>query len=145
MLLRAYGWLGLIEAALSLIAFFFAYHRAGADPGATLSSTGSIYMTATTMTFAGIVACQIGNAFACRSNHQSIFQMGFDSNRTLIACVGIEIALLAALIYAPPLQVVFGLAPLDLIHLVLLATFPLMLLALEETRKALRRGRQQTG
>jgi magnesium-transporting ATPase (P-type) len=137
-LLRAYAWLGLIEAALSMVAYFFAYHRAGVSPVATLSSNSSIYMTATTMTFAGIVACQIGNVFACRSNRQSIFQMGFVSNRMLMACVGVEIALLAALIYAPPLQAAFGLAPLDVMHWLLLATFPLLLLAMEETRKALR-------
>ena len=137
-LLHAYGWLGLIEAALSMLAYFFTYHRAGLHSGATLSSTSSIYMTATTMTFAGIVACQIGNAFACRSDRQSIFQMGFASNRMLMACVAVEIALLVALIYVPPLQSAFGLAPLDSMHWLLLATFPLLLLTMEETRKALR-------
>lgn len=138
-LLRAYGFLGLIEAALSLFAYFFVYHRAGWDPGSTLPSTGSIYLTATTMTLAGIVACQIGNGFACRSNHLSIFQMGFASNRALLAAVGVEIALLVALIYTPLCQAVFGLAPLDLVHWLLLLAFPLVLLMLEETRKAMRR------
>ena len=64
--------------------------------------------------------------------------MGFASNRTLMAGVGVEIALLAALIYTPPLQAAFGLAPLDFMHWMLLASFPLALLTIEETRKAIR-------
>jgi magnesium-transporting ATPase (P-type) len=137
-LLRAYGWLGLIEGALCLSGFFFAYWLAGWRPGMPLADSGELYATATTMSLAGIVACQIGNAFACRSTHRSSWQLGFATNRLLLLGIGAEIALLVLIIYVPPLASIFGLAPLDLRHWALLLAFGPLLLALEEVRKAVR-------
>ena len=135
-LLRAYGWLGMIEAALSLGGYFFAYWLAGWRLGAPLADGGLIYTTATTMSMAGIVACQIGNAFACRSSHQASWRLGLSSNRLLLIGIMVEVALLLLLIYAPPLQSVFGLAPLGIEHWLLLAAFGPLLLVCEVGRKA---------
>jgi Ca2+-transporting ATPase len=135
-LLRAYCWLGMIEAALSLGGYFFAYWLAGWRLGAPLPRSGIVYATATTMSLAGIVACQIGNAFACRSSHQASWRLGFASNRLLLIGIVAEIALLLLLIYAPPLRSVFGLAPLGIDHWLLLAVFGPLLLVCEEGRKA---------
>jgi magnesium-transporting ATPase (P-type) len=136
-LMRAYGWLGMIEAVLSLGGFFFAYSLAGWRQGAPMVGGGVVYATATTMSLAGIVACQAGNAFACRSDHQASWRLGFGSNRLLLIGIAVEIALLLLLIYAPPLQEVFGLAPLGIEHWSLLAAFGPLLLVCEEGRKAL--------
>jgi magnesium-transporting ATPase (P-type) len=135
-LLRAYGWLGMIEAALSLGGYFFAYWLVGWRLGAPLPRNGLVYATATTMTLAGIVACQVGNAFACRSDHQASWRLGFASNRLLLIGIAVEISLLLLLIYAPPLQSVFGLGPLGIEHWLLLAAFGPLLLVCEEGRKA---------
>jgi magnesium-transporting ATPase (P-type) len=137
-LLRAYGWLGLIEGALCLGGFFFAYWLAGWRPGAPLADSGSLYATATTMSLAGIVACQLGNAFACRSTHRSSWRLGFSTNRMLLLGIGVEIALILLIVYTPALASVFGLAPLGLGHWALLATFGPLLLGLEEVCKAVR-------
>jgi len=136
-LLRAYGWLGMIEASLSLSGYFFAYWLAGLRHGAPLPRSGLVYATATTMTLAGIVACQVGNAFACRSSYQASWRLGFVSNRLLLMGIAAEVALLLLLVYAPPLQAVFGLAPLGIEHWYLLAAFGPLLLVCEEGRKAL--------
>jgi magnesium-transporting ATPase (P-type) len=135
-LLRAYGWLGMIEAALSLGGFFFAYWLVGWRPGEPMAGSGLVYATATTMTLAGIVACQVGNAFACRSYHQASWRLGFASNRLLFIGIVVEVTLLLLLIYAPPLQSVFGLAPLGIEHWVLLVAFGPLLYVCEEGRKA---------
>ena len=137
-LLRAYAWLGMLEAVLSLSGFLVVLWWAGWRPGVLLDSWNPVYMTATTMTLAGIVACQIGNAFACRSESESIWQLGFSTNRMLIAGIVIEILLLLTLIYVLPLRAVFGLAPLAPAHWLLLLTFGPLLLLFEECRKALR-------
>jgi magnesium-transporting ATPase (P-type) len=137
-LLRAYGWLGLIEGVLCLGGFFFAYWIAGWRPGLPLADSGALYATATTMSLAGIVACQIGNAFACRSAYRSSWRLGFFTNRMLLLGIGVEIALIALAIYTPALASVFGLAPLGVAHWALLATFGPLLLGLDELRKALR-------
>jgi magnesium-transporting ATPase (P-type) len=135
-LLRAYGWLGMIEATLSLGGYFFAYWLAGWRQGLPMAGSGVVYTTATTMSLAGIVACQIGAAFACRSSNQASWRLGFASNRLLLIGISAEVALLLLLVYAPPLQSVFGLAPLGIGHWLLLAAFGPLLLACEEGRKA---------
>jgi magnesium-transporting ATPase (P-type) len=137
-LLRAYGWLGMIEAVLSLGGYFFAFWLSDWRPGMPLAATGAAYLTATTMTLAGIVACQVGNVFACRSNRQSVRQLGFTSNRLLFLGIGFEVGLLLLLMYAAPLAWVFGRGPLEANHWLLLALFGPLPLILEETRKALR-------
>ncbi len=139
---RAFGWLGLIEATLGLAGYFAAFWLSGWRPGAALPADGPAYVTATTMTLAGIVAGQVGTVFACRSSHQSILQLGWASNRAVLVGVAAELALLLAVIYLPPLAAIFGTAPLGAEHWLLLSTFPLLLLLLEEGRKALVRRRQ---
>src|SRR6185369_4323230 len=113
-LLRAYVWLGMIEAVLSLGGYFFVYWLANWHQGAPLPRSGLVYAMATTMSLAGIVACQIGAAFACRSRHQASWRLGFASNRLLLIGIAVEITLLLLLIYTAPLQTVFGLAPLGI-------------------------------
>lgn len=138
-LLRGYLWLGMLEAALSLSGYLFVLWLAGWHLGLPLESSDPVYMTATTMTLAGIVACQIGNAFACRSDSDSIWRLGFTTNRMLIGGIVIEVCLLLILMYVSPLRSMFGLAPLAPIHWLLLLTFGPLLLFFEECRKALRR------
>ena len=91
------------------------------------------------MTFAGIVACQVGNAFACRSDSESIWRLGFTTNRMLVGGIVAEVCLLLILIYVLPLRNMFGLAPLAPVHWLLLSTFGPLLLFFEECRKALQR------
>jgi len=143
-LLRAYGWLGMLEAALSLSGYFFVFWLAGWHSGMPLSDSGPLYVTATTMTLAGIVACQVGNAFACRSRSESIWHLGFGTNRMLLGGIAAELTLLLVLIYTPPLRIAFGLAPLASWHWLLLLTFGPVLLFFEEGRKALRRRAKPT-
>jgi magnesium-transporting ATPase (P-type) len=137
-LLRAYGWLGMTEAILSLGGYFFAFWLSGWRPGMPMVATGATYITATTMTLGGIVACQVGNIFACRSNRQSVLQLGFASNPLVFVGIAYELTLLLLLLYAAPLMSAFGTGPLERNHWLLLAVFGPLLLFLEEIRKAVR-------
>jgi magnesium-transporting ATPase (P-type) len=56
---------------------------------------------ATTMTFAGIVVCQIGTAFAARSEHASLRSIGVFTNSFLLCGIAIAVGFAAALIYLP--------------------------------------------
>ncbi|MBK8810087.1 MAG: cation-transporting P-type ATPase [Acidobacteria bacterium] len=138
-LIRAYLWLGSIEAALALAGYFFAQFLAGWRPGGEFVSSGTVYVTATTVTFAGIVMAQIGSSFAWRSERQSIFSLGFFSNRLLLWCIAAEIGLMLALIYTPPLQRIFQMSPPTLEHWMMIGTFGVVLLLLEELRKLIAR------
>ena len=143
-LARAYLWQGGLEILLSLVAFFHAYATKGFSLGASLPMDGPVYRFATTMTLAGIVACQVGNVFGCRTSHQSIFRVGFTSNRLVLFGIATEICLILCLVYIPFFQGVFGLVPLALKDWAFLATFPFIMLGCEETRKwIVRRGERK--
>ena len=98
-------------------------------------------MQATTMTFLGIVACQIGTAMAARCQRTSLAQTGLTSNPLLLAGIGFEIAFTAAVVYLPPLQQLFGTAPPAAWQVAALAPFPLIVWGSDELWRHLRRRR----
>ena len=90
---------------------------------------------ATTMTFAGITACQVGTAFAARTTHASLRSIGITSNRLLLWGIAFELAFAAAVIYMPPLQSIFGTAALGWHEVAVLATFPVLVWGSDELRR----------
>jgi potassium/sodium efflux P-type ATPase len=148
LLLRAYCFLGLIEATLGMIGFFMVWHSYGYDFAALqaiapsiLSRTADptitfIYAQATTMTLAIIVACQDGNVFACRSERTSIFRLGFFSNPFIWLGIATEWILIVSIIEITPLRQVFSTEPLTPWQWLLLLLCPPILLGAEELRKA---------
>jgi Ca2+-transporting ATPase len=153
LLLRAYCWLGVIEAVLGMAAFFWVWHSYGyglteiqaVTPDLlTHSATApvlAIYIQATTMTLAAIVASQDGNVFACRSERVSIWRLGWFSNPLIWLGIATEWMLIVAIIKVPPLQAIFSTAPLNLGQWAMLLLCPPIVLGLEEFRKALMRRR----
>jgi magnesium-transporting ATPase (P-type) len=135
LLTRAYLFLGPIEAILCMGGFFFAYWLAGWQPGMEMPSSGIIYATATTMSLAGIVASQIGNVFACRTERESVLSVGFLKNRLVLIGIAAEIILIIILDYTPLFQKIFGLAPLQLNDWLFLLIFPVVVLTADELRK----------
>lgn len=138
---RAYLFLGPLEAILGLSGFFFAYWIRGWVPGEPMPSTGVVYAAATTMSFAGIVASQIGNVFACRTERESVFTAGFFRNRFILSSILIETVIALTLIYTPFLQRVFGFAPLTTTEWAFLSLFPAIMIIFAEFRKSVIRRR----
>jgi calcium-translocating P-type ATPase len=138
-LLRAYGFLGAAEAALSMAAFFWVYWLDGWRPGLPLAAEGPVYLRASTMAFAGIVAAQVGNVFACRTDRASVFSVGVVSNRMVGPAVLVEIGLLVVFILVPPFPAILGVAPLSVQEWGILVLFPFVLVGLDEGRKWLAR------
>ena len=87
------------------------------------------------MTFAGIVACQIGTALAARTERASLRSVGFFTNRLLLWGIAFEIVFAALLVYAPPLQSVFGTAALGAAEIAFLLPFPLIVWGADELRR----------
>jgi calcium-translocating P-type ATPase len=145
LLRRAWLFLGLIEAVLVLFGFFFVLIGAGWHLNDVVSAGHPLhnaYLRATTMTFAGIVACQIGTAIAARTEHASLRSVGFFTNRLLLWGIASEIVFAAAVIFVPVLQGVFGTAALDPVDLAVLAPFPLIVWGADELRRLILRSRQ---
>lgn len=142
LLARAWGFLGAISAALVMGVFLIVLHRAGWQPGAPTGPGTALhhaYQQATTVAWVGIVACQIGTAFAARTEYASLRAVGVFSNRALLGGIAVEIVFAALLIYVPFLQPVFGTAPLSLGHLLLVMPFPVIVWGADEARRAWRR------
>ena len=142
-LFRAYIVQGCMEIVLSLVAFFHAFWVRGFVIGMPLPTDGPVYRLATTMTLVGIVACQIGNAFSCRTSIQSIFRVGLTSNHLVLLGIVTELCLILCLVYIPFFQSVFGLMPLGFEDWLFIVPFPFIMVASGELRKwIVRRGKR---
>ena len=93
------------------------------------------------MTFAGMIAGQIGTAFAVRTRRASLRSIGVFSNPYLLGGIAGELALAALFVYVPPLQSLFGTANLPLRDLVLLLPYPFIVWGADELRRWLLRRR----
>ncbi|MFC5786713.1 cation-translocating P-type ATPase [Streptomyces aureus] len=147
MLIRSWGYLGIVSAGLVMTAFFYVLWRAGWHPGDATGPGSQLhhaYVTATTATFAGIVTCQIGTAFAARTDHAALRDIGFFTNPLLLAGIAFELAFTAVLVYLPPLQGIFGTAALPLDVVALIAVFPVLVWGTDELRRRGRRTRAHT-
>ncbi|GAA0504814.1 magnesium-transporting ATPase [Paractinoplanes deccanensis] len=140
LLVRAWGLLGVTSALLVTAGFFWVLWRAGWHPGAVLPA--EVEAKAATMTFAGIVACQIGTAMASRTDYAALRTIGVFSNRLLLGGIAFEIVFAAALIYVPAFQPVFGTAALGAAELAFLAPFPVLVWGVDEIYRARLRGRR---
>jgi sodium/potassium-transporting ATPase subunit alpha len=114
LLLRAYAFLGLIEAGIAMAAFFWFLREHGWTWGAPLDWNDPLYHQATTITFAAIVIAQVANVFACRSERVSVFRLGFLSNHFILWGIVVELALLALIVYTPLGHLILGTGPLPL-------------------------------
>jgi len=144
MLLRAWLFLGLIAAALAMGGFFAVLAHAGWSPGDPTGAGHPLhhaYRQATTMTFFGMLAGQIGTAFAARTEHASLRSVGVLTNPLLLWGIAFELALAAIFIYTPPFQALLGTAPLTAPMLLLAAPFPFIVWGADELRRWLLRRR----
>jgi calcium-translocating P-type ATPase len=140
MLARAWGFLGLISATLVMIGFFLTLRHAGWHPGAATGPGSPLhhaYQQATTVAWLGIVACQIGTAFAVRTDHASLWSVGVFSNRFLLGGIAFSIAFAALLVYVPALHSVFGTAALRPAQVATVAPFPFIVWGADELRRLL--------
>ena len=138
MLVRAWLVLGLIEAVLVTGGFFYALVDGGWGWGDDVSAGSPLehtYVLATTMTFAGIVACQVGAGFATRTARASLRQIGAFTNHLLLWGMVFELAFAAALIWLPPLQSVFHTTALPFHYILLLAAMAPIVWAVDEARR----------
>jgi P-type Ca2+ transporter type 2C len=125
--LRAFLWLGMIEAGLCFGGFALVYNAFGYGhllglpawpwlprPGPPWLPEGAVHALASTVFFAGVVMAQIGNAFACRTERRRAPRSAWRSNRALVYGVAAELIIALALIYLPGLRSAFGMVALPL-------------------------------
>ncbi|MEJ5187361.1 MAG: cation transporting ATPase C-terminal domain-containing protein, partial [Candidatus Geothermincolales bacterium] len=139
-LLRAYGFLGPLEALACMLGYLHMFGwKWGEELWRVKEANPIIYTKATTMSLTGIVMTQIGNGFACRTNRESVFKVGFLSNRLYLAGVAAELSLQALIVYVPFLNRIFQTAPIGAGDWLFLLPFVPLCLVADEIRKFLLR------
>ena len=145
MLFRAWLFLGLICAVLEMAGFFYVLLKGGWHPGDPTGEGAPLhhtYQQATTMTFFGMVAGQIGTAFAARTERASLRSVGVFSNRLLLWGIAFELVLAAIFIYTPPFQSLLGTAALTPDMLLIAVPFPFIVWGADELRRWFMRRRE---
>jgi magnesium-transporting ATPase (P-type) len=107
--------------------------------GQSTVSDAALYARGTTIVMTGIMMGQVGNLFSTRTSSLSAFRLSPSRNPWIARGILVLFVVLAAIVYVPFLQPIFGTAPLlpsDFFFLLLL--IPTVLLV-EELRKVLAR------
>jgi len=144
LLLRAYAFLGMIQSLAVMAAFYFQYWINGYwGVWLDLPSTGVLYQSATAMALGAVVATQIGNLFAQRTERTSVFAIGWFTNRMVWIGIASELLLISLIIYVPFFQQVIGTASFPLTNWLFLFAWTPSLLIADELRKGLLRWRER--
>jgi sodium/potassium-transporting ATPase subunit alpha len=133
--LRAYLFLGAIEAAAAMAAFFFVLLQGGWSYGNALPASDALYRQATTACLTAIIVLQIVNVLLCRSSVRSVFSMPLLDNRLILAGIALELVLLLIALYMPLAHAVLGTEVIPAAAWPLLLVLAVAMLLLEELRK----------
>lgn len=139
LLLRAYLFLGLLEATAAMAAFFYVLHNGGWHYGQTLAADNTLYLQATTACLSAIIVMQVMNVFVCRHPTESVFSFAWFGNRLLLLGIAVEVILILLIVYTPLGNSLFGTAPIGVDVWLYAVPFAFAMLALDELRKVLLR------
>ena len=91
------------------------------------------------MCLAAIIICQIANGLQCRSMRNSIFKIGFFTNKHIFLGIATELLLILGFSYLLFFQRFLGTGPLELKHWLYFVPFAILISVVEEIRKAIKR------
>jgi sodium/potassium-transporting ATPase subunit alpha len=132
---RAYLFLGVIEAAAALAAFFFVLRKGGWSWGERSTLNDPTYIAATTACLSAIIVMQIVNVFLCRGANRSVLSTWRLRNPLLYGGVLLEVTSIALIAYTAWGNAIFGTAPIPLDVWIFILPFAAALLVVEELRK----------
>ena len=136
LLVRAYLFLGVLEAAAAMAVFFVVLDAAGWRYGVSLDRLDPLYLQATSACLATIVVMQMMNVVLCRHPFKSSFALGLLGNRYILMGLAAELGVILFIIYTAAGNWLFATAPIGAeVWLLALACAALMGL-FEESRKA---------
>jgi magnesium-transporting ATPase (P-type) len=128
-------YVGALTGIVATLWCFSVWSSAGWSLGMTTVPEKAAYLKGTTVVLVGIMAGQLGNFFATRTNIKSSLTISVRANRWLLPSLAAELAILLAIVYAPFIEPVFGSKPLQPIEWLYLFSIAPVILALEEIRK----------
>lgn len=139
LLLRAFVFLGLIEALAGMAGYFYVMFGGGWQWGETLGQLNPLYLQATTACLAGIVLVQMANLFACRSYTISAFRLSLKSNPYLFLGLAWEVCVLFFIVFTLPGNAIFRTLPFSAGAWLFMLILPPALLLADDLRKVVLR------
>jgi magnesium-transporting ATPase (P-type) len=137
---RAFGLLGPVMSALSMLAFIATFLVLGWRPGDPYP-TGADLMAASGAAFLTVVLGQMANAFACRSSTVWPGALGWRTNRLLIPAVVGGLLISLCMLLVPPIAAMLGQAPPIAIGWLIAVLAVPTIIAVDAADKARRRHR----
>lgn len=122
-------WVGLLMAIVTLTMQWYA-----------ISHSGSHWQT---MAFTVLCFSQLGHVVAIRSNRESVFTMGFLSNKSMLVALVVTILLQLMVIYLPFFNTVFRTQPLTAHELLITVVASSVVFWAVEVEKVFRRSRKR--
>jgi calcium-translocating P-type ATPase len=135
LLVRAYLFLGVMEAIGAMAAFVFVLAGAGWRWGDQLAPTDLAYRQATTACLTAIVLMQVVNVHLCRSRRVSLYSIPVFNNHLITAGILAELGLILLIDYTAVGNSLFGTAPIPAAVWLFILPFAVGMLGLEELRK----------
>ena len=135
LLLRAYLFLGVLEAAAAMAVFFYVLDAAGWHYGSSLAGSDPIYLQATTACLATIVVMQMMNVVLCRHPFKSSLAAGFFANPYIFLGLVAELGVILFIVYSAAGNWLFGTAPVGANVWVLALAGAALMWVVEELRK----------
>lgn len=136
-LLRAYAWLGPLQALASMAVYFVVLQAGGWQWGDALAAGDALYRSATASCLAAIVVAQIVNVQLCRHPQLPAWPVAARGNPLLARAVAAEVVLLLAIVATPAGHALFGTATVPAVAWVAALGGAIAIAALEESRKAI--------
>jgi len=128
-------YVGCIIGVVSILWCFAVWEDGGWVLGTSTVDDRGVYLAGMTVVLVGIMAGQLGNLFATRTNVKSAFSVSIARNKWLLPSLAGELAILLAIVYVPFLHPVFGTNELEPMMWVYLFALAPGILAVEEVRK----------
>jgi len=133
------AYIGVFIGIAALLLCFLAWSQGGWAPGSSTIKDPSVYIKGTTVMMAAIMAGQLGTLLATRTNVRSAFTVSPLRNKWLLAAIMVEVLVLLAVVYVPPLQMLFSTGPLAPVDWLYIYSFFPAIILMEEGRKYLLR------
>ncbi len=128
-------YIGTLTGLVAIFWCFQLWSDGGWSLGQSSISNGAVYARGVTVVIVGIMAGQLGNLFATRTNVKSSFSLSPTRNRWLLPSIVAELAILVAIVYVPFIQPIIGTSSLRPFRWALLFAIAPVILMLEEARK----------
>jgi P-type Ca2+ transporter type 2C len=140
MLFRTYGYLGIPQALITMIAFFYMYWTNGYwGQFLDLPSSGNLYLAASSLALASVVFTQIGAVFTQRTEKTSILKIPLFNNRLILIGILSELVLVGLIVYTPFLNAFIGTGPFPPSYWLFLVPFIPVLIIIDEVAKFFKR------